>query len=269
MLCVKQTKATASTMKMVDFDALKLPTVPCRPGEPAWTFTAVAANTSEKVTVCCDGGAEADTISGKCASRVMRAQKAAKDAGVDPRAFLRMGRYPVPQEFGGYLEDGVTAKVDVEADLGLVVDGKDIPPFPVRVVVHQKEDLLVCAGRLDRWGFSRDDVHFELKKLGISAPRDHVVRSTQKRVTWDEEGKMSVVGWTVGEPAMLEPGEISHVSIRRQVVNGVSLTAVSARSWLGVACPDWLTQNNLMIAEGPVSEGTKELLLPLSSSCSV
>ena len=48
----------------------------------------------------------------------MAAEKKAKDAGQQPRAFLRMGRFKDAQEFS-FLAGQVSQKVDVVGDLSL------------------------------------------------------------------------------------------------------------------------------------------------------
>ena len=122
--------------------------------------------------VFADTGAEADSISGRCATELMREQAAGKLKGIQPRAFLHMARYRSRQSVWAFLS-GATAQVHVEAELVVcsALSGAMFPPVLVRVVVNQEEDVLLSRGTIKDWGLTLEATTVHFTPLGIRAAR--------------------------------------------------------------------------------------------------
>lgn len=128
------------------------------------------------VRVIWDGGAEGNSISDKCMSRILRNQS---QAGVpDKSCPLRgMARMSPAQRFFSFAEGaqkGQGRGVDILGELHLATaDSEPLPSLTVRMVPGQIDDILVAAPGLDKLGFDSGSADaFVLHSAGLSIPRE-------------------------------------------------------------------------------------------------
>ena len=137
---------------------------------------------SVNIRVIWDGGAEGTSISDRCMSRLLRAQRSLKLHDEDC-PMSRMHRMDPPQRFFSFSEshgDNQGTVVEIIGDLRLITDGvgsdddRAFPPIEVRMVPGQVDDILMSAPDLDRFGFDShsEQDRFLFHSVGLSASRE-------------------------------------------------------------------------------------------------